>query len=148
MFRGTYEHPIDEKGRINVPLKFRELLPADDNERLVITNFVIEKVRCLQAFPYDAWSRFEARLEAKPQFDQKFTKFKHFYLGGAHECQIDKQGRILIPPRLRAYAGLKTTAVFVGDLHKFSIWDPKAHDPVFNAGEQMLMDDQSFLSEI
>jgi MraZ protein len=148
MFRGTYEHPIDEKGRLNVPLRFRELLRADEDERLVITNFVIEQVRCLQAFPIDAWLQFEARLQAKPQFDQKLTTFKHFYLGGAHECQIDKQGRILIPPRLREYAGLKTAVVCVGDLDKFSIWDRDSYSPVFTAGEQMLMGDQSFLSEI
>lgn len=148
MFRGTYEHPIDDKGRLNVPLRFRELLRVDEAERLVITNFVIEKKRCLQAFPYEAWMQLEARLKAKPQFDQKLTTFKHFYLGGAHECQIDKQGRILIPQRLRDYAGLKTIAVIVGDLDRFSIWDRSTYTPVFDAGEQMLMNDQSFLSEI
>jgi MraZ protein len=148
MFRGTYEHPIDDKGRLNVPMRFRELLRADEAERLVITNFVIEKRHCLQAFPYDAWLQFEARLKAKPQFDPKLTTFKHFYLGGAHECQIDKQGRILIPPRLREDAHLKSVAVIVGDLDKFSIWDRETYSPVFTAGEEMLMNDQSFLSEI
>jgi MraZ protein len=148
MFRGTFEHPIDEKGRVSVPLKFREPLRVGGDERLVITNFVIEKLRCLQAFPFEAWLQLEARLRAKPQFDQKLTVFKQFYLGGAHECPIDRQGRILIPPRLREYAGLKKDAVFVGDLDKFNIWNRDIYSPVNAAGEQLLMGDQGFLSEI
>jgi len=148
MFRGTFEYPIDDKGRVSVPLKFREILRASGDERLVITNFVIEKAHCLQAFPYEAWLQLEARLRARPQFDQKLTVFKHYYLGGAHECQIDRQGRILVPPRLRDYAGLKKGAVFVGDLDKFNIWEPETYSPVTSAGEELLMGDQSFLLEI
>jgi MraZ protein len=147
-FRGAYEHPVDEKGRVSVPHKFREILRARGDERLVLTRFVIGKSRCLHAFPIDAWLELETRLAARPQFDPKFTVFKQFYLGSAHECQIDKQGRILIPPRLREYAGLNGDVVFVGDLDKFIIWDRQIHAPVDGAGEELLMQEPSFLSDL
>lgn len=147
-FRGAHEHPVDEKGRVSVPHKFREILRTKGDERLVLTRFVTGTSRCLHAYPFDAWIELESRLRAKPQFDPKFMAFKQFYLGNAHECQIDRQGRILIPPRLREYAGLNGDVVFVGDLEKFSIWDRAAHAAVDKAGEQLLIEQPGFLSEI
>jgi MraZ protein len=145
-FSGTYEHPIDEKGRLNVPVDIRAHLRGD--EPLIVTNFVIQKVRCLRVYPQDSWEQVTNRLRATPEFNKKFNVFKLYYLGGAHTVQMDKQGRLLIPPRLREYAALNKNAVVVGETDRFSIWDHAAHATVFEAGEQMLMDEDDFLSEI
>ena len=145
-FSGTYEHPVDEKGRINVPVDIRAQLRGD--EPLIVTNFVIQKVRCLRVYPQDSWEQVVNRLRATPEFNKKFNVFKVYYLGGAHPVQMDKQGRLLIPTRLRDYAGLKKDAVVIGESDRFSVWDLASYAPVFQAGEQMLMDEEDFLSEI
>ncbi len=79
MFRGTFDQKIDEKGRVNVPAKFRDVLRTSDDERLFITNFAVQSVRCLDAYPYSAWLRLEARLRERgdrsPEIIQFFQNF-------------------------------------------------------------------------
>lgn len=148
MFHGTFEHVIDEKGRVNVPVRYRDALRGGGDERLFITNFIIQNVRCLDVHPAAAWLDLEGRLRAKPQFDPKIISFFNYYFAGAQECQLDKQGRILVPPRLREYAGLKKDVVFTGALDKFRIWDRDSFAPIFSSGEQMLIENPGILSEI
>src|SRR5258708_7316720 len=100
MFRGTFEHTIDEKGRVSVPVRYREILQAANDDRVVITNFVSGAARCLEVYPQAAWAALEERLLSKPQFDQRFLWFQNYYVAAAQECVIDKQGRILLPPTL------------------------------------------------
>jgi MraZ protein len=123
MFRGSFEHTIDEKGRVNIPAKFREFLLSKQEDRLVVTKFILNACRCLDAYPQSEWDRFEEELAAKPRFDEDFLKLEHFYLSSAEDCPIDKQGRILLPPLLREYAGLTKDVMFTGARRKFRIWD-------------------------
>jgi MraZ protein len=138
MFRGSYEHTIDGKGRLSIPAKFRDVLSQMRREALgettqeaqeeiddcvVITNFVQNETKCLDAYPMEAWKRVEQELLKKQRIDPQAIRFRNFYLGRASECQVDKQGRVLIPPVLRHYAGLKRDVVFVSDLDRFQIWD-------------------------
>ena len=99
MFRGKFEHTIDDKGRVSVPARFREYLQATNDDRVVITNFVISEERCLDVYPHAAWLVLEERIRSKPQFDQRLLQFQNYYVANAHECVLDKQGRILLPPR-------------------------------------------------
>jgi len=140
MFRGTYEHSIDDKGRVSVPAKFREELQATKDERVVITNFVVLQARCLEVYPFAAWVQLEERLRTKPQFDQRIVNFLNYYVSAAHDCVFDKQGRILLPPPLREYAGLKRDIVFTSALDKFRIWDASAWRKVRDEVEQMAME--------
>jgi MraZ protein len=149
MFHGTFEHTIDEKGRVNVPVKFRDHLRATGDDRLFFTNFIVKGVKCLDVYPYAAWVELESRLREKPQFDPNVIDFFHnYYFAGAHECQLDKQGRVLVPPLLRQYASLKRDVMFTGALAKFRLWDRDAWAPVFRSGEQLLMENPSFLGQI
>jgi len=140
MFRGTYDHSIDDKGRVSVPARFREELQATRDERVVITNFVVLQARCLEVYPFAAWVQLEERLRTKPQFDQRVVNFLNYYMSAAHDCELDKQGRILLPPPLREYAGLKREIVFTSALDKFRIWDREAWHKVRDEVERMAME--------
>jgi len=122
-FRGSFEHTVDEKGRVSIPAKFREVLTRLQDDQLVVTKFILNSCRCLDVYPQAEWERFEEELKKKPRFDADFIKMENFYLSNAYECSVDKQGRILLPPMLREYAGLKKDVMFAGALEKFRIWD-------------------------
>lgn len=122
MFRGRFENTIDTKGRISVPSKFREVLSANYDDRLIITNFD----GCLWAYPYKEWQLIEEKVSALPQFKAEVRAFQRAFISAASECPIDKQGRTLIPPSLREYAGIEREVVFVGMVKRIEIW-AKSH---------------------
>ncbi|SRR5712692_2758547 len=148
MFRGSFEHTLDTKGRLSIPSKFREVLLGKGDDRIIISNFVLEGTRCLDVYPLDEWVRFEEEIRKKPKFDRRMVSFQNYYLGGASECVVDKQGRILIPPLLRQYASLKRDVVWVSALDKFRVWDQEAWKKVFAEAEEKLMQDPDFLGDL
>jgi MraZ protein len=148
MFRGKFEHIIDDKGRVSVPARFREFLQATNDDRVVITNFFMGAARCLDVYPYAAWVELEQRLQAKPQFDQRVMHFQNYYFANAQDCLLDKQGRILLPPSLREYAGLKRDVVFTSAAKKFRIWDREQWKKVFGESEQAIMERPEDLTEL
>ena len=148
MFRGRYEHTVDSKGRLSIPAKFREVLLGKGDERLVITNFVVDSARCLDVYPIDEWLRLEEAIKTRPKFDRRMVMFQNFYLGAACECFVDKQGRILIPPVLRQYANLTRDVTLVSALEKFRVWDKEAWEKVFTEAEDKLMQDPDFLGDL
>jgi len=148
MFRGKFEHTIDEKGRVSVPARFRELLQATNDDRVVITNFLMASTRCLDVYPHAAWLQLEERLHTKPQFDQRVMRFQNYYVANAHECVLDKQGRILLPTPLREYAGLQRDVVFTSALDKFRIWDRAQWNKVFGDAEQAFVARPEDLSDL
>ena len=131
MFRGTYEHTIDSKGRVSFPAQFRNILPKD-NERLVITNYFPAH---LWAFSFEDWARLEQKLAALPLTDRDTRQFKQFFVGNARDVTIDKLGRILIPPRLREYANLNRETVFVGSVTHLEIWGKDNWEAAFKESE-------------
>lgn len=131
MFRGSYEHIIDSKGRVSFPARFREVFPADDG-RLVITNY---KPSHLWVFIYEDWIQLEKKLAAFPLTDPTTRWFKHFFVSGAHDVTIDKLGRILIPPRLREYAQLNKEVIFVGSITHIELWNKANWEPNFETSE-------------
>ena len=148
MFRGSFPHTIDEKGRAAIPVKWRDLLSTRDDSRLVLTRFIVDGVHCLDVYPYDEWARFEERMLQQRRFGKAVVRFENYYISRAHDCVMDKQGRVLIPPQLRDYANLKKDIVFAGVLSKFRLWDAKAWESVDKAAEQAIMDDPSFLESL
>jgi MraZ protein len=127
MFRGRFEHTIDAKGRISIPAKYREILAEKYDDRLIITNFD----RCLVAYPYEEWRNVEEKVSAISMVQKEAKDFKRFFISGATECPIDKLGRILIPPILRAYAQLEKEVVFAGQVNKFEIWSKDCWEEEF-----------------
>ena len=116
MFMSEYNHSIDPKGRVIVPVKFRESLG---------TEFVVTKGLdgCLFVFPNEEWNIFEEKLKSLPMSNKDARKFVRFFLAGAAVVELDKQGRILIPPVLRECAGLEKDVVVVGVGNRVEIWD-------------------------
>jgi MraZ protein len=118
MFRGRFEHTIDPKGRVSIPAKFRELLSEKYDDRIIITNFD----RCLVAYPYEEWRSVEEKIGSLSMVKKEVKAFQRFFISGAAECPIDKLGRVLIPPTLRAYALLEKDVVFAGMGRMFELW--------------------------
>jgi MraZ protein len=148
MFRGNFEHTIDGKGRLSIPAKFRDVLTGKSNDRLVVTNFVVDGMRCLDVYPIDEWSRLEDEVRKRPKFDRRMLMFQNYYLGAACECELDAHGRILIPPGLRKYADLKRDVVLVSALEKFRVWDQDVWKKIFVEAEDKLMQDPDFLGDL
>jgi MraZ protein len=119
VFRGRYEHAIDGKGRTSLPSRFREVLGALGDERLVITTGLDP---CLVAYPWTEWLAFEDRLSRLPQFDPQVTMLRRIYVSGAIEVEPDKNGRILIPQSLREHAGLDREALWAGMGRHVELW--------------------------
>lgn len=121
MFRGQYEHTIDPKGRVSIPAKFREVLAAKGDGRLVMTHLDNHLI----AYSFDEWRVFEEKMSMLPFTNDEAASFVRYLVGGAMDCEVDKQGRVLIPPSLRESAGLETEVVLAGALRKFEIWDKR-----------------------
>ena len=115
MFMGEYNHTIDAKGRLIVPAKFREILGD---------NFIVTKGLdgCLFVYPNDEWTRFEEKLKSLPLTNKNARQFTRFFLAGAAACEVDKQGRILLPQVLREFASLEKDVVLVGVASRIEIW--------------------------
>jgi MraZ protein len=132
MFRGRYEHAIDEKGRISIPAKFREILNKKYDDRLVITNYD----KCLVAFPYNEWAILEEKTKALPLLKKEAKTFLRFFYSSGTDCSIDKQGRLLIPQTLRDYASLQKDVVLVGEGTKIEIWDKGQWEEEFRKSQE------------
>jgi len=114
MFMGTYEHGLDAKGRVIVPAKLRE----DLGDSFVIT---LGLDGCLFAYSMEEWQGFIDKLKSLPGTKEARTLQRHF-MANAAPCELDKQGRTLIPAILRDHAKLQKDVVFVGVLNKIEIW--------------------------
>ena len=115
MFMSEYNHTVDTKGRLIVPSKFREQLGDE---------FVVTKGMDGGLFVYanDDWSAFEQKLTSLPLINKEARKFARFFLAGAAQVEVDKQGRILLPANLRQFAGLEKDVVLVGVGSRIEIW--------------------------
>jgi MraZ protein len=130
VFRGRYEHAIDGKGRTSLPSRFREVLAARGDARLIITTALDP---CLVAYPLQEWDNFEERLSKLPQFDENVTLLRRIYVSGAMECEFDKLGRILIPAPLRMHANLTRDLVWAGMGQNIELWSKKEFEQIRSA---------------
>jgi len=122
MFRGKFIHSVDEKGRISLPSRFREVLRTKyGSENLVITNLP----ECLVVYPFEEWKKLEERLLSIPWDSKEGREFLRYFLGAAEECQPDKQGRLLLPQALREEYKLDKEVYLLGMLTYFEIWNPE-----------------------
>ena len=131
MFRGRSKHFLDEKGRLAIPARFREVLQTKSNQILVLTNHD----SCLWAFAQDEWKTIEENAARMPQLDHAVNTYLRYFISGAQECLV-KQGRITIPPDLREISGLKKEVVLVGGLKLFEIWDRERWEEEFERAKR------------
>lgn len=115
MFKGEYSHSVDAKGRIIMPAKFREIL----GEEFVVTKGLDG---CLFVYPNKEWENIENKFREIPLTTKDARKFSRFFFAGAADCEVDRQGRVLIPSVLREFAGLNKEVVLVGVLNRIEIW--------------------------
>ena len=123
MFMGEYNHSIDAKGRLIIPSKFRDML----GDEFVVTKGL---EGCLFVFEKYEFQSFMDKLNEKSDLEAKVRKIKRFFISGAQEMEPDKQGRMLVPPTLREYAGLEKEVVFAGVGGHIEIWDKSKWDDV------------------
>ena len=116
MLIGEYEHTIDAKGRLSMPSKLRR----ETGETFIVTKGLDG---CLFAFSQDEWKNFETKLKSLPLSDKNARNFVRFFLAGATECEIDKQGRFLIPSNLREAGKLEKEAIIIGVGTRLEIWN-------------------------
>lgn len=115
MFMGEYSHTIDTKGRLIIPSRFREEL----GETFIVTKGLDG---CLFVFSDEEWKAFEIKLKSLPLTNKNARQFARFFVAGATPCELDKQGRILLPATLREFAGLEKDVVLTGMLNRIEIW--------------------------
>ncbi len=116
MLIGEYEHTLDAKGRVSMPAKLRR----DMGEAFIVTKGLDG---CLFAFSQEEWMNFETKLKSLPLSDKNARNFVRFFLAGATECELDKQGRFLIPANLRKDANLEKEAIIIGVGTRLEIWN-------------------------
>lgn len=136
MFMGEYNHSIDTKGRLIIPSRVREEL----GDEFVVTKGLDG---CLFVFPNNEWRAFEEKLKALPLTNKSARQFARFFVAGATPCELDKQGRILLPQTLREFAGLEKDVVLTGMLNRIEIWskvkwaENSSYDDMDDIAEQM-----------
>jgi len=144
MFNGRSKHTLDDKGRLAIPSRFKEVLNKKDDDCLVVTN----EFNCLWAFAREDWRVvIEEKAANLSLLDQAANRFIRYFISGAQECFL-KQGRITIPPDLREIAGLTKEVVLVGRLQLFEIWDREKWEEEFKKVKESFPKDSQSLSEL
>ena len=143
MFRGSSFHTIDDKGRIIIPTRFRDVIDDSGDTSVMISRMD----NCLVAYTLEEWYKIENKILSLARSSESMRRFRRVFIGGAHECSRDKQDRILVPPMLRQYAQLERNIVLVGVLDHFEIWSK------YNFEQETLalvkdMEDEDFKNEI
>jgi MraZ protein len=136
VFKGTHRHRLDPKGRLPVPAPFRRELRQTGATGLVVT--LLDQ--CLAAYPPGEWRQLEGQLRALPAFNRTVKALTRLLTSRATDCELDVQGRILLPTDLRRAVGLDRDAVVVGVLNRIEVWAPQAWESFVSDSERLLDD--------
>ena len=123
MYRGANLLTVDVKGRVAMPARYRQSLLDTSGGQMVIT---ANPSHCLLLYPLPAWLELEQKLMKLPDVDKQSVGLKRLLVGHATEVEMDKQGRLLLPPVLRDFAQLTREAMLVGRINSFELWDEAA----------------------
>ncbi|MBI3137292.1 MAG: division/cell wall cluster transcriptional repressor MraZ [Sphingobacteriales bacterium] len=129
-FLGEFEATLDAKGRFLLPAGFKKQLPEEETTRFVI-NRGFEK--CLALYPMRTWEPLFEKITGLNEFDPKQREFRRAFLNGATFVEPDSAGRILLPPNLKAYAGLQKDIVLMATGDKLEIWDSNKYKEIFDS---------------
>ncbi len=119
---GEYRRPVDDKGRLSIPVEFRAILQGQGGSFFLNRGFE----RCIMGYPEEKWGKVQDLVNKAPLDDTKMRKFKRTFYSGAKEVSCDSQGRILVPQVLLQHAGITREAVVVGVSDFVEIWDAQA----------------------
>jgi len=123
MFRGVNALNLDSKGRLAIPTRYREAIARQCNGQMVLT---VDRDHCLLMYPLPEWEEIERKLVKLPSFNRQARRMQRLLIGHATECELDGNGRVLLPPPLREFAGLEKSVVLIGQGNKFEIWSEAA----------------------
>lgn len=127
MLMGTHQNQIDAKNRVIIPAKFRDELGG----KCILTRGLDA---CLVVFPMQSWDEQQRKLASLPRSDEKARAFLRYTYANAVDCDIDKQGRIVIPQFLRETAKIEKELVTIGMLDRIEIWAKEVYDSSENGG--------------
>ena len=139
-FRSRSEHVLDAKGRLNIATRFREALRNQGDERLMLAPWR----DCIRAYSLPEWEELEMSLTAQGPKSPEKLKLIRYLIGGAEECVLDKQGRILLSPTLREGCRIKKEVVVNGMIAYFEIWDKE----VWEAESKPTVDDFHIFEQV
>ncbi len=131
MFFGTFNHAIDAKGRTSLPVKFREALAAAGEPRVVLMQY--PHWRALLAVPQSVWNELVKKVMQASPLDARWQRNVLKFVSSAHEVDLDVHGRVLVPPALRAWAGLEKDVVWVGMGSTIHLYDRAAYEAQMSA---------------
>jgi MraZ protein len=144
MFLGAYQVRIDAKGRINIPAKHREILHTTYGSDLVLTSFD----HCIDVYPRSEWTLLTQQLQKLPSLKRDVRMFMRTLFAATHECPLDNQGRILIPPPLRERAGLRSEVMVLGVNNRLEIWDKERWEGYYRSGQEQIEEIADRLAEL
>jgi MraZ protein len=130
MFRGINSVVLDAKGRVKLPVRYRQLLPTDKTPELVVT--IDTESPCLLLYPIREWELIEEKLQALPSFNPAARRIQRLLIGHATDLELDNTGRILLPSLLRSYANLEKEIRLVGQGKKIELWSAREWDDYRN----------------
>jgi len=142
MFQGSQSINMDSKGRMAIPSRYRDVLAAACDGRLVITANPYD--RCLSIYPEPQWQAIRSQIEALPSANKAVRRIQRLVLGNAVELEVDANGRILLPPTLREYANLDKKLMLVGLGQKAELWSEASWNGLLDESS----DDESLPAEI
>lgn len=119
MFKGEYQHSLDDKGRVIIPARLRNGL----GDRFMVTRGLDQ---CLFIYPLSEWTRIEQKVKELPFTRSDARAFTRLFFSGAAEVEADKQGRVLIPQNLREYAGIDREVMIIGVSSRVEVWSEQA----------------------
>jgi len=126
MFRGQFTHTIDAKGRVSLPARFRDALVSAGDARFILTPALFEP--CLHLYSMRNWEELEDKISNLPSFDPNIVRFRRLYVSAAVECELDKAGRVLVPPSLRERASLARDVMWAGMGRTVELWAKEKWD--------------------
>jgi MraZ protein len=146
MFRGRSLLKLDPKGRLSFPTQLKR--PLTGEQKLIITNSLYNNQVCLDLYTWNEWLKLEKKIARMPQMDSQVQAYQRFYLASGEPCDLDSQGRMLVPQIFREYAELDSDIVMIGMGHKIELWDAKKWQKIFSELKNNFEKIQNSLADI
>ncbi|PIU44449.1 MAG: division/cell wall cluster transcriptional repressor MraZ [Ignavibacteriales bacterium CG07_land_8_20_14_0_80_59_12] len=124
-FKGRYDYTVDNKGRLNIPVKIRKSLSPEANDTFILTRGYEQ---CLFLYPLDEWSKLETSIRDLPTADGQNRYFVRTLLQWTVEVQLDNQARVAIPQKLLEFARIESEVIVLGVLERVEIWNPAIYE--------------------
>ena len=144
--RGIVDVSLDERGRMAIPGRYRQAFANGNGGRAVVT--IDRHERCLLVYPPAEWALVQEGLKGLHNASNRVRKVQRMLIGFAFDFEIDRQGRLLIPPKLREYSGINRKAVLLGQLNKLELWSAKGWQQNMEGWPDSSDDDEEELREL